>query len=157
MRQIHPAKIAVRSGLFLIFSAVLFSFSLSRGGDVFKIFLNDKMVVEQFVSEKTSVKMLTLDQSNLNDRISIYYSHCGQIGKKRAIVIRDAQDQVLKEWRFTDSKGEHQPMVMAVKDILQLQKNHSKLKVYYSSVELPGGKLLATVVSSGKNTRITRP
>ena len=157
MRQTFFTKVALRPVLFLLMTTIMFSFTLSRGGDVFKIYLNDKMVVEQFVSNQTSVKMLALDQANVNDRVSIYYSHCGKIGQKRTLIIRDAQDNFLKEWRFSDSKGEHQPMVITVKDILQLQKSNSRLNVYYSSMEMPKGKHLTTVVFSGKNRTLSQP
>lgn len=124
----------------------LLSFLTAPGGDKYEIYLNNKLVLEQYVSLRTPGKYLTLHQANYNDRIDIMYSHCGTIGKDRTIVLKDGQNKILKKWTFENGSGAN--MSWKVSDIMDLQKGREKavLKLYYSSRELPEGRLLAAVV-----------
>ncbi len=147
-----PIKVkshAVKTLLIMVMSASIFSFTGNYGGDVFKIYVNKKLVVEQMVYKSESVKTIQLDESSPNDEVDVYYSHCGATGKGRNIVIKDGQNRLLKDWRFADAgKG----MSIKVKDILALQKNKAAttLHLYYLSKEIPGGKLL-TSITAGNN------
>ncbi|MBD0332962.1 MAG: hypothetical protein ICV66_09915, partial [Chitinophagaceae bacterium] len=67
----------------------------------------------------------------------------------RHIAIKDG-DKVLRQWNFTDATGANVFMTCKVKDIADLQKNH-KLQLYYSSKELPEGRLLASITFVGNN------
>lgn len=129
----------------IILCTGLSSFLASPGGDKYEIYLNNKLVLEQYVSMRTPVKYLTLHQANYNDRIDVMYSHCGTIGKNRIIVLKDG-NKILKKWVFEEGSGA--TMSWKVSDIMDLQKGREKaaLKLYYSSRELPDGRLLATVV-----------
>jgi hypothetical protein len=80
----------------------LFSFSTIHGGEGFEIYLNNKVVLQQFGSNMNNVKTLKLDQAVANDEISVRYHHCGRVGKNRTITIKDEQDKVLKQWKFSD-------------------------------------------------------
>ncbi|WP_315820397.1 hypothetical protein [Paraflavitalea speifideaquila] len=131
--------------------ATLFSFSSYRGGDSFSIFLNDKLVFEQHVAMKGGVKSFELGKANVNDELSIYYSHCGKPGKGRSIAIKDENNRTLKEWQFGDGSSTKSSMRCKVGDILALQKNQQgKLQLYYSSKELPEGHILAAIVVGDK-------
>lgn len=138
--------------LLAIFSVILFSFAAAPGGDKFEIYLNNKLILEQFVSQHAGAKYLTLHQSNYDDRITVAYSHCGQTGKDRTISIRDENSKVLKQWKFDDAAGT-KTMSWQVSEIIDLQKdkNHTRLQLWYSSRELPQGKLLATVIRGNNN------
>jgi hypothetical protein len=131
----------------LVICAGLFSFSSNMGGDHFEIFLNKKLVFREFVHMAKGVKSFELDQTNPNATLDIYYGHCGQTGKSRSIIIKDAQDHVLKQFNFSDATGSNKYMTCKVKDLISLQKKNSsnKLHLYYSSKELPKGKLLAAI------------
>ena len=145
-RITKPAAFA--SFMMLVFSVILFSFSNKMGGDSFEVYINKKLVFQQYVTRGEAVKSLQVDQSNYNSAIEVYYSHCGQTGTSRTISIRDGQNKVLKEWRFQDTPGTRTSMACNVKDIISLQKlsNDNTLNLYYSSHELPGGRLLAAIV-----------
>jgi hypothetical protein len=132
--------------------ASLLSFISIPGGDKFEVYLNNKMILEHFVTQRTA-QYLTLHQSNYNDRIDIYYSHCGKIGTSRYIVIKDEQDKVLKQWQFPNATAENRNMTWKVKEIMDLQKGKDRrsFKLYYISREIPGGKLLATVVMANSS------
>lgn len=141
-------KITATAAFLSFLCVTLFSFTPAPGGDRFEIYLNNKLVLEQFVSQKADATYLTLHQSNYNDQIGVYYSHCGQTGHARSITIRDEDNRVIKTWKFADAAGDKGTMSWKVKDIMDLQKHksHARLKLFYSSRELSAGKLLATVV-----------
>ena len=130
----------------------LFSFSPRPGGDSFEIWLNGKMLLQQFVHVSKGVQTLQLNHSSDNDRLDVYYRHCGQIGKSRYVTIQDESGRALKVLKFADAIGKNAAMSFKVKDILRLKKNKSsKLSLFYSSNELPDGRLLATIVSENEN------
>jgi hypothetical protein len=133
--------------------AILFSFSTgSGGGEGFEIYLNNKLVLQQYGSDLNTTKTLNLDKAADNDQLSVRYHHCGRVGKSRTITIKDAQDKVLKEWKFTDVPDVAARMSCKVKDILGLRNGkNNTLKLYYSSTELPKGRLLASIVAETKN------
>ena len=146
----------------VLFAAILFSSAVFAGGDSYKIYLNKKLVTEQFVSRASSGSLnLNLGKANYNDEITVYYSHCGTVGKGRSIVVKDSKDNVLKEWKFSDSKdGSASVMTIRVKDILAFKKNNSdaSLKLYYFSAQyLPQGRLLTSITLSEKNTAFYEP
>jgi len=127
-------------------SVTFFSFSVRPGGDHFEVYLNKKLVFQQFVTQTAGVKTFSLDQSHVNDQVDIFYSHCGKIGNKRTIVIKDGKN-VLKQWRFADIAGKKYMSVGAKEIIaLQIKNGDSKLSLYYSSEQLPEGRLLAAVI-----------
>jgi len=90
-----------------------------------------------------------------NDKLDIYYSHCGQVGKDRYITIKNEKDQPIKVWKFVDATDNNVAMSLKLKDILSLRKNKTdKLNLFYSSSELPKGKVLAII--AGEETGIAR-
>lgn len=126
-------------------SAILFSFS-GMGGESYTIHMGDKLLLQQHVTVKAAVPGFTLQKHDADKELYIYYNHCGQIGKSRSIAIKDEQNKVLKEWKYTDAVSEHNPMTCKVKEILSLQRNAgNKVQLVYSSKEIPGGKVLASV------------
>ncbi len=140
--------------LLIIFCAVLFSFSPKTGGDSFEIWLNGKRVLQQHVYIAKGVQTLELTSTSDNDKLDIYYSHCGQIGKSRYITIKDEKERSLKVWKFADAMDKNAAMSFKLKDILSLRKNKTdKLNLFYSSYELPNGRLLVTI-TSGNETGI---
>ena len=141
----------------LVLSTILLSFSNKMGGDVFEVYINKKLAFRQYVHNAEAVKSLQFDQHNYDDLVEVYYSHCGQTGTSRAISIRDSQNKVLKEWRFQDTPGAKSSMACSGKDIVGLQKltGNNTLNLYYSSHELPAGKLLVSLVVA--NTARTAP
>lgn len=124
----------------------MFSFSSKPGGEGFEISLNNKVVIQQYGSDMNNLKSLQLSQSSSNDQLTIKYYHCGKIGRNRVVTIKDGQNKMLKEFRYADAATPVAAMSVNVKDILSLKKGSSNtLKLYYSSSELPGGRILATI------------
>lgn len=140
--------------LFVLCLAVFSHVGIAGGGDSYAIYLNNKLITKQHVTQSSSgIISLPLDKANLNDRIKIHYSHCGVIGKGRSIIVKNDQNQVLKEWKFADAKGSEVSVSIQVKDILDLKKKNvnARLNLYYSSKELPQGRMLASVMLDDKN------
>jgi hypothetical protein len=130
----------------LAISTALFSFTARPGGEGFEIYLNNKVVLQQYGNEMNTVKKLGLDQYTATDNLGIKYYHCGKAGKNRVITIRDNQNNIIKEYRYADVTTPASAMMVPVKDILGLKKKAgSNLQLYYSSSELPKGRLLVFI------------
>ena len=127
----------------MLLSLVLISFR--PGGDHYEVYLNKKLMFTQFVTQAGAIKSLVLDERNFDDKVDVFYSHCGKLGTKRKIMIKDGKN-VLKQWRFSDESGKF--MSMGAKEILAFQNKNSdrKLNLYYSSEEIPDGKLLTSII-----------
>lgn len=119
------------------------SFSGKWGGDIFAIYLNGKQVLRQVVHTEPSVKTLSLVSGNEKDKIDVLYSHCGQAGKSRVITIRNEKNELVKKLSFGDGSDESL-MGFHRKDLGNAKQ--TKVSLYYSSSELPAGKLLARIV-----------
>lgn len=139
----------------------LFSFSVKStevissrfGGEGFEVYLNNKLILQQFGQNMNVVKTIQLDQSASNGQLAIRYFHCGQPGKSRVVTIKDEKNVVLKEWKFGDTKDASAKLCCNVKDILALPKlkTGQKVNLFYASSELPNGRMLATLTSVNKN------
>jgi hypothetical protein len=149
---IRKAK-TIQALAFVALAALLSSFS-PKGGEGFEIYLNNKLVLQQYGSELKTVKSLQLDQRNLNDELMIKYHHCGKVGKSRTIILKDGKNKILKQWNFADGTETSNAMTCKVKDILDLQKKNGSITInlFYSSSELPGGRILATIAAKSNAT-----
>ena len=137
-------------------AAALLSFSPNFGGEGFEILLNGKVLLQQFGKDLNSVKNLQLSQVSANDKLTIRYYHCGHVGKNRVVTIKDGQDRILKQWRYKDSELAVGEMQCSTQDIITLKKAGTHVfKVYYSSSELPNGRMLA-FISVGNNDAVSR-
>jgi len=150
--------------LLLTLSAMLFSFSVKTaekffpiksdfGGEGFEVYLNNKLVLQQYGKEMNIVKSLQLDQSTGNGELAIRYYHCGRPGKSRILTIKDEQNVILKEWKFGDAKDAAAKVCCNVKDILALPKLKAgkKVNLFYASTEIPNGRMLVTITTGNKN------
>lgn len=131
----------------------LFTFNAKAGRDSYEIYLNNKLILKHYVTEPLNIKSLQLDKANSNDRLVIFYSHCGQTGKGRSIVIKDEKGKILKEWKFANSTGSNKSMIIPVKEILRLEKNNTngRLRLYYAAQQMPKG-LMLTSLDLGKSS-----
>ncbi len=64
-------------------AATLLSFTSNFGGEGFEISLNGKVVLQQFGKDMAVVKTLQLIAASPNDKLTIRYHHCGNVGKNR--------------------------------------------------------------------------
>jgi len=127
------------------------AFSPKPGGEGFEIYLNNKVILQQYGSDINTAKSLQLPQASADDKLVIKYHHCGRVGKNRIVTIRDGQNKILKEFRFADSPAPVSAMSIKVKDITSLKKGTGNLKLYYTSTELPNGRMLASLTTQNSN------
>ncbi len=145
MKHFNLKKIA--RGLTLVSLLAMFSFTFPFGGDSLEIFLNKKLVFRQFMHMDESVKTVTLGPSAVNQQLEVNYRHCGMVGKSRMLALKNLKNQIVKTWNFTDVNSKDATMTINVQDIVKgLKKNEDRVHLYYSSKELPGGKILADIV-----------
>lgn len=130
------------------------AFTAKAGGESFEIYLNNKLILRQAVTQSLTLQSLQLDKANKDDELIIYYNHCGTTGKNRTIAIKDDKGNTIKEWKFADATGSSKGMTILVKDLLQLEKNysHAGLNIVYSSQQLPKGRALSALQFTGKST-----
>ena len=123
------------------------SFNAKPGGEGFEIYLNKKLIVQQFGSSLNKTSNIQLDPATANGELTIQYFHCGRPGKDRNISIKNDQNKILKTFHYGDAKDARAAMLCKVKDITSLQKStkDTQLKLYYSSTEIPSGRLLASI------------
>lgn len=126
-----------------------FGFTANFGLDSYEIYLNNKLILKQFVNQPVNLRKLQLDKANDRDELLIYYKHCTMegAGTGRSIAIKDESGKILKKWEFSNSKGSDAGMVIPVKELLALEKQrgHDGLSLHYTAQELPKGEMLAVI------------
>ncbi|MGN6292558.1 MAG: hypothetical protein ACTHMV_07410 [Chitinophagaceae bacterium] len=127
---------------------ILSAFAFKPGAEGFEVFQNNKLMFRQFGDNMKNVKSLQLNEAAIKDQITIRYFHCGRIGKDRHLIIRGTDNKELKNWQFSNSNEKDPSMSFRVGDVLNLQPKgkRSALNVYYSSSEIPEGRLLVSLV-----------
>src|SRR4051812_12239784 len=105
-------------------SLTAFGFTSKFGLDGYEIYLNNKLILKQYVNQPVSLRVLQLDKANEGDELHIKYTHCANKGPGtgRSIVLEDEQGNALKKWAFADATGSDFNMTIAVKELLQLKK-----------------------------------
>ncbi|MFN8290892.1 MAG: hypothetical protein U0U70_11580 [Chitinophagaceae bacterium] len=140
--------ILVKTLSLLLISTALFSFAPAPGGEGFEVLVNGKVVLQRFGNDVNKPHVLRFAAGTENDEVTIKYYHCGQPGKNRVLTIKDGQDNVLRQISFGNEANGKAGMSCKVKDIISLRKgNITSLRLYYSSDELPAGKLLVSILS----------
>lgn len=154
MQQFKFEKTILRVFALTMIGLTAFTIKAEAGGDVFQVFLNNKLILKQFVIEPLTLKNLPLQEVNPNDYLEIFYSHCGTTGKGRSIALKDENGKIFKEWKFADASAGNSGMRITVKEIQELQKKNKngQLNLYYASHEMPKGRMLASLPGDKKGT-----
>lgn len=133
--------------LTLLFSLFLMAFSPKLGLDSYEIYLNDKLVLKQYVNQPLNLRTLQLGKANPQDQLWIKYTHCNKegAGGNRTIVLKDEKGHQLTQWKFANTGSDNQPMKVSVADLLRLEKEHTghQISLHYQSNELQNSELLA--------------
>jgi hypothetical protein len=140
MKQAAVAFLALTAAFFLP------SF-MPPGGDSYSIYLNDTRVTEQYVTRQASIPQVAVLTAGNTAVLKAHYNHCGRIGSGRSLSLRSA-DRTLKEWKFGDVTDESRAMMgIPVSEIVAASSaSRAPVSLVYASVELPEGKVLATLV-----------
>jgi len=151
-------KIFRMTGL-LSLAVYLFGFTHRPGGEGFEVYLNNKLVIQQFHEKLKEVKNLQLSSNPANDVITVKYWNCGNLDKARTLSIKDDKDRIVKEWKFADAKSRNEAMQVKVSEIPGISKESANLKLnlYYTSAEIPKGRqLVALKVGEGNTASVTK-
>ena len=134
-------------------SSFIYSFVTPMGGEGFEIYLDNKLVLQQFNQEMKEKKNIQLTAAHSKSELKVKYYHCGMAGKSRTLELKNADQKTLKQWQFDNSEGKNFAITVAVKDILSSQEKlgNNSIYLYYSSKEAPQGRLLAGIVHANKN------
>jgi hypothetical protein len=138
----------VKAFMLVIISSMIFAVTAKAGVDSYSIYLNDKLLFKQSMDKPLTLQSLQLDKANPNDQLMIYYTQCNapnKIGSGRSIVVKDAEGNKIKEWKFEDVKGSNQAMTIPVKELIALQKRQgaSSLVLFYNAERLEKEQKLA--------------
>ncbi|MES1181489.1 MAG: hypothetical protein ABUL44_01715 [Flavobacterium sp.] len=149
-------KTLAKAVLFIFSFITILSFSSKAGGITFEIYLNNKLLLKnQWNKVVAGSPDLQLDDASSDDNLRIYFTACHATGKTRSVGIKDENNNLLKEWTFTNSTSSDLSMTIPVKEILALKKGKSTgtLTIYYFSPDqFPNGQMLASVQPGKKNT-----
>lgn len=155
MKNLSAQSILVRASMLTLLFTAIFAVSAKAGLDSYEIYLNNKLLIRQTVQGPIDLKNIPLGDAKATDNIVIRYSQCNapnKIGKNRSISIRDAEGNIVKEWKFKDSEGSNTDMTIPVKDLLEIQ-NQSKgsLSFHYTADGMQKTQKLASL-QPGKKT-----
>ncbi len=121
-----------------------FSFTSPYGGEGYEIYINNKLVAQRFGAKMDQIETFSLHQYSSADQLTIKYYHCGRIGKGRAITIKDEKKHILKQWKYADVAEPVAGINCSMKELFAFEKTSGLVNVYYSSSELPSGRLIAS-------------
>ena len=142
---------SLKQRLLLAFFSIVFfctAGTAKAGLDSYEIYLNEKLILKQYVNEPLKLASLQLSQANINDRIVINYSQCNmpdKLGKGRSVSVKDATGKTVKVWKFANASGKRVGMEIPVKELLALnsQVAGKDLTFFYAAEGLPQGQMLA--------------
>jgi len=126
------------------------AFTKPAGGDSFEIYLDNQLLMQQYLFRDAATKTVNLPTPGNNKSLIVKYSHCGVAGKNRSISLKDAHSLLLKKYSYADAVDPKKGMVIPIKDI----PSGVQVQLFYQSKELPDGKTL--VYLDMKNDPATR-
>jgi hypothetical protein len=135
--------------------AVLTAFAPKPGAHNYQVYLDDKLIFDQYVDRNAAAPNITVDPAENHKQFVVKYNECNRTITGRALTIKSSDDKVLKEFKFEGStSGLKEGMTCSVKEILELKaKSTGNLKVFYTSTDFPEGQQVATlIIGPGSNT-----
>ena len=77
-------------------SSFIYSFVTPMGGEGFEIYLDNKLVLQQFNREMKEKKNIQLTAVNSKSELKVKYYHCGMAGKSRTLELKNADQKTLR-------------------------------------------------------------
>lgn len=133
-------------------SIVLSSFSAVPGGDSFRIYVNNKLVIQEHLYGRKETARLVVNQES-DEQVSVEFNNCGKINTARKLIIKDGENKIVKKWDFADSPDLKNQMSFKVREISALSEKTVNLNLYYVSNEVSNGQLLASINLTQKTAR----
>jgi hypothetical protein len=136
-------NLQLKAVLVVAFCAMLSSFTTMPGAHGFQVYLDDKLVADQYVRPGLIPNITVENQS----RIVVKYNECNRTVSGRVLTLKDEKGNTLKEWKFEGAtSGFKDPMSCSIKEISAFRQKNVKL--YYSSTDFPAGQLVPTLTFS---------
>jgi hypothetical protein len=131
--------------------AILASFA-PFGGEGFTMHVNNKLLVENYFTSRSTTPLVSLDALTDKDQITVAYNECGKAGTNRALTLKDDAGKTLKEWRFSDSPAVAAPMNIQASEILKFKKDDLKALTLTYTSNMVTYRVLVTL-SAGNETQ----
>jgi hypothetical protein len=136
----------------MVITVAIALFAFDRpGAHSLQVYLDDRLVLEQYVTSSFEAPQLRLDPAKGQKKLDVRYNECGRAVTGRALTIKDEAGKVLRVWEYDGSVGYRDGMTCEVKDLIALKQPGSNLlKLYYSSKEFSQGQHVANLVIGGE-------
>jgi len=95
-----------------------------------------------------TLQTLTLDQYPADAQVTIRYYNCGNLDKSRTITFKNGRNEVIKTVRYGDATRENTDMNCTVQELRGVKKNNEVVHLYYTSKEIPEGRLILAIQNS---------
>ncbi|MFN4314876.1 MAG: hypothetical protein ACK4E0_11315 [Chitinophagaceae bacterium] len=129
------------------------SFTIFRGGEGFEVFIDDQPVLQHFGKDLNKTGQLTINAGSEARELRVLYHHCGQNGTDRQLSLRDANNKLVKTWKFNNAGKNVSAMRIPLKE-LQAFRTAARYTLHYQSSEIPQGRdLLVLKTQSGSLAR----
>lgn len=138
--------------LFILLIIILSSFSVIPGGDSFKIYVNNKLVIQEHLYGRKETARLVVNPES-DEQVSVEFNNCGKLNTERKLIIKDGENKIVKKWEFTDSPDLKSPMSFKVSEITAISEKMQNMNLYYASNEVANGQLLASINLNQKTAR----
>lgn len=150
MKKIRISRAFMLACAFITLAIGSLSFTYRFGLDGYEVYLNNKLVLKQYINQPLNLRVLALDKAKETDQLQFVYNHCMRdngAGTGRSISLKDDTGNTLHKWDFADATSGSLKMTVAVKDLLQAEKKAAghQLSLYYSSKELEKAEMLSMV------------
>lgn len=134
--------------LLLAFTSLIVSFVSPAGGEGYEIYIDNKLVMQQFGQQMKQVKNVQLNPAQSKGDLKVKFYHCGMAGKSRTLELKSPDQKVLKQWQFANEEGKNFAISVPVKEIVKLQEKSGAgtLHLFYASKEVPQGRFLAGII-----------
>ncbi len=138
----------------LVITTCMVAFVSPAGGEGYEIYLDNKLIIQQFGKQMKEVKNLQLNSSHIKSELGIKFYHCGMAGKSRTLELKINDKQIVKKWQFANSSDNHYIITVPVKEIINLEKKSATgtFDLYYASKEAPQGRKLAEIILTDRAT-----
>jgi fructose-1,6-bisphosphatase len=153
------AKHILSMVLLVTASSFIFSFVVpAAGGEGFQIYIDNKLVLQQFNTEMKELKNIQLTGAHSKSEMMVKYYHCGMAGKSRVLELKNSDQKTVRRWQFDNGEGKNFAVKVLVKEILDSQEKlgNGTIYLYYSSKEAPQGRLLAGIVQVNKKAIVSK-
>ena len=93
----------------------------AAGGEGFQIYVDNKLVLQQFNQEMKELKNIQLTAAHSKSELKVKYYHCGMAGNSRILELKNSDQKTVKRWQFDNGGGKDFTVTVPVKEILDSQ------------------------------------